>query len=237
MSADRISDDNLLHSAMVELTSGTPDLERSLAGVTAAAVQLMAGVDYADVMLIGEGRFQSLAETTGLVVELDAAQLRLQQGPCLQAADGEMVVRCPDLGTDSRWPQFAEAAMKAGVHSMLSFQLYAHQSGAGALNLFGRTAGVFDAQTETIGALLATHAAIALMAADKQRQFEAALASRDSIGQAKGIVMERFSVNAVRAFAMLTKLSQESNTPVTTIAQQTIDTSRADGPLSQQNEG
>jgi AmiR/NasT family two-component response regulator len=72
--------------------------------------------------------------------------------------------------------------------------------------------------------MLATHAATALIAADRQTQFESALASRDAIGQAKGILMERFRLDAVRAFSLMTKLSQDTNTPVRIIAQRVVDT-------------
>jgi AmiR/NasT family two-component response regulator len=69
-----------------------------------------------------------------------------------------------------------------------------------------------------LAAILATHAATALIAESKQIQFASALASRDVIGQAKGMIMERFAVDAVRAFELLTKLSQNTNIPLATIA-------------------
>jgi len=76
-------------------------------------------------------------------------------------------------------------------------------------------------------AMLATHAAITLIAAKKAVPFESALASRDVIGQAKGIIMERFRLDAVRAFALITKLSQDANIPVRIIAQQLVDSLEA----------
>jgi transcriptional regulator with GAF, ATPase, and Fis domain len=222
---DRREYDNAIRSAMVELTrnfaTGT-DLEQTLGSVTAAAVELVEGVDYADVLLIGDGRFRSVQPTSEVATRLDDVQEELRQGPCLQAALSEPLIRCDDLREDPRWPQFAAQAVAAGVHSMLSFQLYTHESGAGALNLFGRVAASFDGESETIGAMLATHAAIALIAADKQHQFESALASRDLIGQAKGIIMERFNVDALRAFELISRLSQNSNTQVRTIAEQIV---------------
>ncbi|WP_286133714.1 ANTAR domain-containing protein [Mycobacterium sp. 360MFTsu5.1] len=67
--------------------------------------------------------------------------------------------------------------------------------------------------------MLATHAALAWDSVRREVDFRSALSSRDVIGQAKGIIMERFQVNAVAAFNMLTRLSQESNTPVAVLAQ------------------
>jgi AmiR/NasT family two-component response regulator len=70
--------------------------------------------------------------------------------------------------------------------------------------------------------MFATHAALALIADDKQGQFASALASRDLIGQAKGHIMERFDVDAVRAFELLRTLSQTSNTRLTEVAAKVV---------------
>lgn len=90
------------------------------------------------------------------------------------------------------------------------FQLYRYRGGVRAQNSFGRKPRDFDADDEAVGSMLATLAAVALIEANKERQFESALAGRDLIGQAKGIVMERFDVDAQRAFELLRKLSQDS---------------------------
>ena len=220
--------DDSMRSAMAELTrnfASDTALERTLTGVTTAAVELIEGVDYADVMLIGgKGQLQSLTPTVPLLTELDAVQVRLQQGPCLEAAVSGAMIRCTDLREDSRWPGFAAAALAAGVHSMLSFQLHTDHDHLGALNLFGRAPRQVNPAAEAIGALLAALATVAVMTAEKDRQFRTALASRDLIGQAKGILMNTYKVDAIRAFDMLKALSQDSNTPLRTIAQQIIDT-------------
>ena len=216
----------VLRTAMSELLASFVEpapIEETLTKVTAAAVELIDGVDFADVLMITDGQFQSLAPTSDVATQLDDAQKRFQQGPCLDAALADPVIRCPDLATDTRWPQFAAAAVDAGVQRMMSFQLYNHQSGTGALNLFSRSAGEFGAESEAIAAMLATHASVALIAANRQKQFHSALAGRDVIGQAKGMLMERFGIDAVRAFELLTKLSQDSNTPVGAIARRIVE--------------
>ena len=89
--------------------------------------------------------------------------------------------------------------------------------------MFSRRSHAVDPEGEAIGAVLATHAATAMMTVNTRQQFESALASRDLIGQAKGILMNRFSVDAVRAFELMVKQSQDTNVPVRDIAQQIID--------------
>jgi hypothetical protein len=227
MAADRTHLHSSTRAAIADLSAGFAigkPLQHSLSSVTAAAVKLVDGVDYADIMMINDGQSQSVSVTSPLLYELDAVQVRLQEGPCLEAAVGGAMIRCTDLREDSRWPGFAAAAVTAGVQSMLSYQLYTRDNGVGALNLFGRAPRSLDPAAEALGALLATLAAVALMTADRRSEFDTALASRDLIGQAKGILMNHYKIDAPRAFDMLSNLSQNSNTPVRTIAQQIIDT-------------
>jgi transcriptional regulator with GAF, ATPase, and Fis domain len=194
-------------------------IEDLLNGVTRAAVDLVDGADCADVLLISEtSGYRSLAATRRLAIEVDGVQEQFREGPCLDAADGDALVRCDDLQDDPRWPRFAKGAVAVGVHAMMSFQLYTDDKRKGALNLFGLKSGVFNAKDQAVGAMLATHAATAIIAHDRERQFQSALSSRDAIGQAKGMIMERFAVDATRAFELLKKLSQDTNTPLVDIA-------------------
>lgn len=216
-----------LRATMADLTHrfATPTtVGATLQGVTTAAVTLIDGVDTADVLLVGDvpNGFESLAATSSLAVELDGLQRTFQQGPCIDAAEGAVLVQCQDLSTDPRWPDFARRAVAVGIHSMLSFQLYTHDTRSGALNLFGSQPGALGAEAQTVGAMLATHAAVAIIASEKELQFQSALASRDAIGQAKGMIMERFGVDAVRAFELLTKLSQDTNTKLAKVAAEIV---------------
>ena len=93
----------------------------------------------------------------------------------------------------------------------MSFKLYTANRTAGALNLFAFQPNAFDAESETIGAVLAAHAAAAILASREGEELQSALSTRDRIGQAKGIIMERYGVDDIRAFEMLRRLSQDSN--------------------------
>jgi hypothetical protein len=107
---------------------------------------------------------------------------------------------------------------------MMSFHLLPHGKTSGALNLFSHRPLPLDSRGETTGALLATLATVALVTAASNQQFEAALVSRDVIGQAKGMLMHHYKVDAGRAFEMLKVLSQNENTPLRLIAERVIDT-------------
>lgn len=193
--------------------------------VTSAAVELIEGVDTAGILLIKKGgQFESLGTTDEVPHELDELQHLLKEGPCLDAALNDVMVCTSDFGRETRWPAYSAAVQKLGVISGMSFRLYTHERTAGALNLFGYEPTGWDLERQTIGMVLAAHAAAALMASHQSENLHSAVASRDRIGQAKGIIMERYDVDDVRAFDMLRRLSQESNISLVDIAQRVIDT-------------
>jgi GAF domain-containing protein len=200
-------------------------VDEVLSDVTSTATELIPGADTAGVLLVGKGgRFDSLAGTSDLPLRLDELQMTFKEGPCVEAALDELIVRTDDFRFEERWPKYSAAVVEIGVLSGLSFKLYTSDRTAGALNLFAFKPSAFDAQDETIGVVLAAHAAAAILASRQGEQLESALSTRDRIGQAKGIIMERFGVDDLRAFEMLRRLSQESNTRLVDVAQRVIDT-------------
>jgi GAF domain-containing protein len=218
-----------------ELAQRMADLARAVATprrvddvlreVTTEALDLIPGADAGGVLLIGKNEsYESVATTSDLPGRLDDLQMTYREGPCLQAAVDDVIVRTDDFRTETRWPQYSAAAAELGVLSGLSFKLYTSSQTAGALNLFSRAAGAFDGQAEIIGAVLAAHAAAAIMASRHSEQLESALSTRDRIGQAKGIIMERFNIDDVAAFEMLRRLSQDGNVKLTEVARQVIET-------------
>lgn len=213
---------------MAELARGIAAprrLDQVLAEVTAMAVEVIPGADLAGVLLVKKGgEFESLADTESLVAQLDKLQHDFGEGPCAEAALQETVVRSDDLRSESRWPKYAPAAVELGVLSSLSFKLYTADRTAGALNIFSHQADVWDTEAETIGSVFAAHAAAAILAGSHAEQLYSAVSTRDRIGQAKGIIMERFGVDDVRAFDLLRTLSQENQMKLVDVAERIIDT-------------
>jgi GAF domain-containing protein len=196
-----------------------------LVDVTAAAKELIAGVDIAGVLLVGKGgTHQTLAPTSDVMFKLDELQMTTGEGPCLQAALDEIVIRTDDFRNEPRFPNYAPKVVELGLLSALSLKLYTADRTAGALNLFGYEPRLWNSEAETIGMVLAAHAASAILASRESEQLQSALSTRDRIGQAKGIIMERFKIDDVRAFEMLRKLSQDTNTKLLDVAHRVIDT-------------
>ncbi len=195
------------------------DIDALLADVVHAALDLIPHVSDASVSLVtGRRTVQSRAASGDLPRRVDELQSATGQGPCIDAAYEERIVRVPDMSREVRWPDFAQAAYDAGARSMLSFQLFVTGDHLGALNLYGDDINVFDEESEQVGQLVGAHAAVAFSDAQEISQLNQALDTRDLIGQAKGILMERFKISSTQAFQVLTRASSEGNIKLREVA-------------------
>jgi GAF domain-containing protein len=202
-----------------------------LGQVVAAAQTVIPAAQLASVTLRStDGAFHTPVQTDPIAAALDQQQHQSGRGPCVDAArpDGPAMAMAGDLATDARWPEFAAASVRAGYRSVLVTTLMASPGRAGlggALNLYARGPGAFVPADQDQALLLATHAALAVAttqavsAADLERsQLNAAIASRDVIGQAKGILMARQGLGAEEAFDVLRRTSQDLNVKLVELA-------------------
>lgn len=195
-----------------------------LTDLTKIAVRSVSGAEYAGITIgSAGGSLETTAPTHQYVVVLDDIARRCHDGPYMRADSKQHFVVIDDLAADPRWPQFRDAARSTvPVASVLSFQLFSGKRAGGALNFYADAAGAFDDESIETGLIFATHAAFVVGMLLRDRQFRSALASRDIIGQAKGIMMERFNVSADRAFEMLKRMSQDVNVPVSEVAERLV---------------
>lgn len=200
------------------------DVDAVLAELVESAVGYVPGAEYVGVTIAGRAGEVRTAAATGTYPKLlDAIQQRWGQGPCLSAAWEHHVIKIDDIQDEVRWPDFCrEVATMTPIRSVLAYQLFADHQTMGALNFYAQTAEVFDSASVEAGMVAATHIALAWNLARRDQQFRSALATRDIIGQAKGMFMERFKIDAVQAFEVLKRLSQNSNTPLVDIAHEIV---------------
>ncbi|WP_214404392.1 GAF and ANTAR domain-containing protein [Pseudonocardia lacus] len=198
--------------------------------VTAEAVELVEAARSCGVIVTGaDGGVEILAATDGVPRELDVVQQELGTGPCLTAARKQIVVRVHDLASDTRWPRFRDAAAERGVASMLCLPLYVDDGVLGTMSLYGTEPGAFREGAEPVARLLAALAAIALAESRLAEQLRVAMANRDLIGQAKGILMREHRITAEDAFALLRRRSQHTNTKLVDVAREVTETGTLDG--------
>jgi GAF domain-containing protein len=200
------------------------DVERTLHSITAAAVGTIPGAECASVSLVTRRRVDPRGATSELAAEIDGLETEYGQGPCLDALREQNTVRVDDFATERRWPRFAAEAHRRGAGSLLSFQLFTDGVNLGALNLYATLPHAFDGDAEVVGQVFASHAAIALSAARQEENLRHALDGRDLIGQAKGILMERYRLTAPQAFELLVRASTHTNRKLFDIAEELTST-------------
>ncbi len=169
-----------------------------------------------------DGRIETRASSSELVRELDALQYELGEGPCVDAVRAGPVTLVEDAATDPRWPRYLPEAARRGVGSQLGLQLYADDRTLGALNLYSTSPGVAPDSVH-LAELFATQAALALGRARQEDHLNRGMATRKVIGQALGIVSERYQLPEDRAFQFLVRVSQASNVKLHTVAAELVE--------------
>jgi putative methionine-R-sulfoxide reductase with GAF domain len=220
--------DNLSETASVLFSAGS--VTDTLATVVELAVATIEGCDFAGLFLIDGDIASTPVSTNPVVDEVDALQHQAGEGPCLDAIAHRLIFYADDLENDLRWPQFAPQATSLGMRSMLALPLDASAS-VGAINLYARYPAAFGVVDRARATILASLASLALTAAHSNEDEEhradnltAALHSRETIGEALGILMERERVSSVQAFDILRRASQHLNLKLREVAQNLVDT-------------
>ncbi|MEO9329236.1 GAF and ANTAR domain-containing protein [Gordonia aurantiaca] len=206
-----------------EMRKQSEDTEAVLRAMTKYAVDAIDEAEFATVTLVANGRIETPVMVGDLGGEADRLQQELGEGPCIRAAVDDVTVWVDDMRLETRWPRFAEQAARLGIRSMACFCLYIDGDEFGALNLHSTRPRAFTTEARLIGELFAAHAATAFGAVQEKQQLRAALNSRDLIGQAKGMIMERYKLDAAEAFALLARLSQDTNTKLVDVAGQIVE--------------
>jgi GAF domain-containing protein len=144
------------------------------------------------------------------VERADELQYELDEGPCLAATAGRTLVRVDDLSADPRWPRWAAGARDLGLLSTLSAPLVAGDRVLGAMKVYGAGPGAFtphDAQVLTLSAaqaaLLVSHVTAREQARRASDDLRQAMAARDVVSMAKGVLMGRHGIGEETALVML----------------------------------
>lgn len=200
------------------------DVDASLRRITSTAVQAVGGCEAASVSVIAKDGPLTFAATDALAGQGDQIQYEEGEGPCLDAALHETWVSTPDLSVDPRWPRSAARLSRdLGVGSMFSGRMTVDAERAktlGGLNLYTTSPHAFSAQDQMLAILLSSLGAVVLDAAKKQQDLRAAIASRQVIGEAIGILRAQSDLTSEQAFEMLSKASQRTNVKLRDLAQQ-----------------
>lgn len=201
------------------MSAGTT-LEQTLDRAVTGAVDLIDGCDHAGISVVHRRKkIDTPAASDDVVRRGDELQYTEGEGPCLQSIVEQETVQSHDLTTETRWPRWSgRVAEELGVRSMLCLQLFVTHDSLGALNLYSDRVNGFDAHDRATGLALAAHVAVAMTAAQTEQHLETAIVNRTVIGQAEGMLMERYSLTPEQAFAVLRRASQHSNQKLSVVA-------------------
>jgi len=175
---------------------------------------------YAGVMLVhGNQQAETAASTDSIVEALDQVQIECGEGPGVSILPERSTVVVADTTRESRWEAWAGKVAALGIRSVLTARLSTGNTDIGTLNLFHSQPNVFDADDEAVASIFARHAAVALANARQTENLWLAIDARKLVGQAQGILMERFDLNADQAFAVLLRYSQHRNLKLRAVAE------------------
>ena len=198
------------------------DFDATLATLTTAAVELLPHVDYSSMTVRHRnGTVHSYAATDDLLADLDRTQDELQEGPCYYAITESPHVISRDLRVDPRFPTFGKAAADAGILSQAGLRLFRHGEAVAALDLYSRQTSAFE-DLARLDRLFTHQAATALNYARELDNLHEALRTRTVIGQAVGILMERYGLEDQQAFAFLTRLSSTQHVKLRQLAEEIV---------------
>jgi GAF domain-containing protein len=197
---------------------GQTNVEQTLARIVESAVAVV-GCDYAGVLLTRKGNQVDATTASHPVAEkADKLQVECHEGPGIVAVADERATLVINTAADTRWPRWAAATRDLHLGSVLAVRLWTSQSTLGALNLYTCSRHRFDPDAFAAAEVLGRQASIALSTAKQEESLRQAIDARTLIGQAQGILMERFDLDDQGAFEVLRRYSQNTNTKLNEVA-------------------
>ncbi|MET0765342.1 MAG: GAF and ANTAR domain-containing protein [Blastococcus sp.] len=209
--------------------------EQSLESLLQRVVDLtnvaMPGQGEVSITVLAADRPTTAVFTGRLALDCDESQYGHGYGPCLHAATSGELTEIPDYATECRWPEYVQRACERGALSSLSVPLPVGQRTKAALNIYNRAAHAFGDEHRAAAQRFGPYAGLAVSsmfayhdARQQASNLQAALESRASIDQAKGILMERYKLTADQAFQLLARTSMHVNTKLRHLADELVHT-------------
>lgn len=207
---------------LVDRLDQLSDLDEAAAETVDFAVRLV-GSDQAGIVLRGAGRSpQRLAASDPVLAQLDAADQGPDLGPDLEGLFPGESLTIADTRSDQRWPGWSSMAAELGLLSAHLVGMPPLRGRPMTLELFCARPRTFTAQHVARSAQLAAQAGRQLRSVDRVANLTRAIQTRALIGQAQGILMERFDLTGVQAMSFLRRSSQDSHIRIRDLATQIV---------------
>ncbi|MGC4111116.1 MAG: GAF and ANTAR domain-containing protein [Nocardioides sp.] len=214
----------LLSDAAHELAT-EPSVVTTLEHIVALCTEAIDTCTGASITVLENGELRTLAASDDSLAGVDRLQQTLAEGPCYAALTSREPSISSDLDTDERWSRWGpEVVSGTGIRSLICYSLFAHDDAAGTLTLYAARPDAFGQEDVLEGQVLAAHASVALATQYQERQLQGILERRTVIGQATGILIERFGLSSDQAFAVMRRVSQHHNIKLHALAQHLVET-------------
>ena len=198
-------------------------LDDTLQTIVEVACNSVPGFDHVGIATMArKGHVETRAFTGDLVPPLDELQYTLREGPCSATLQGGEAFSVSSLRHEQRWPRFVPQALALGARSQLAVKLYLDDDTLGGINFYSTTSDEVSEDAQALAQLFATHAAIALGHAQERDELTTGMQSRRVIGEAIGLLMERYQMSDDRAFAFLVRASSHRNIKLRAVAEELV---------------
>lgn len=206
------------------LTDGQPPA-RMAAEVASLAARMLPGVDEVSIALLVDDGSSAFAFSGSLAATLDERQYGPGFGPALDAAGAGSLLRV-DTATNRDYCDFTAAARRQGVSNVIALALPMSADVRGAMTLYRRHQPTPISEDDlAVAVTFASHAAKVLLSSARAHRRErlianlqAAMQSRSTIEQAKGVLMARLACDPDEAFRQLVRTSQTTSRKVRDVA-------------------
>lgn len=219
---------------MHELLLNSPDIAAFLTQFTQMmAATLAHGPEevWCAVTLLREKKAATAASSDPRAAALDEIQYTYGDGPCMTAARTHTLIHVPDVTTEDRWAGYTDAAVAAGIGSVLGVPFELEGEARAALNIYSSRPHAYD--QADIGAVVhqvglassALRLAVRLAGhRDTEADLAAALTSRTTIDLAVGIVMAQNRCPQHEAVEILKTASNHRNIKLRELATELVAT-------------
>ena len=162
------------------------------------------------------------AATSETVRRADQLQYELREGPWFTVQTAQSAFS-GDVAHDPRWPVWGpRVSAELGIGSVMSFLLSDERRSFGSCKLYADRVDAFDHQDRVVAETFAVHLSVAIALGLEIENRGNAMITRTVIGQAEGILMERFGITADQAFDELRRMSSRRNRKLASIAAELV---------------
>jgi GAF domain-containing protein len=200
-------------------------VEETLQAIADTARTSVPGFDHVGISLMhSDGTVETKAATDDLVWRLDALQYGLDDGPCVSSLREEPMLVVDHIARSQRWTQYVPRAVQLGLRSQMALRLYVDDEGTmGGLNLYSTSSDTVDQHAPAAAEVFAAQAAVALGHAQEVHHLNEALSTRQQIGTALGVLIERYHLDEQAAFSFLVRLSNQGNVKLRDVAARVVE--------------